>query len=212
MKRILSLFFVIIFTCVSFVGCNNTDGSKTLYRHGLDVISLMHEMSRSEEYLECLAAPDDDVKNIISQISSGDYTKPQKVYKITFSDGILSQVFESENINADGLSLTLKEYLELKMRSAYASNLNARSGSNYLVATSLCAAEKTFLCNELDETVVYLYTFKNAKPAMVSFVPGEDGAVLATGYFILIDYLSTNTQEDVEKLFFGVDVDVEVLK
>ena len=68
------------------------------------------------------------------------------------------------------------------------------------MAASVCTAGKKFVCRDITEHCIYLYTFENGTPIAVVFGKGEDGAASASGYFILDD-TELLSIEDVEKLF-----------
>ncbi len=60
---------------------------------------------------------------------------------------------------------------------------------------------------------MYLYTYESAAPVVILFNVGEDGAVLATGRFILYDGLNVNSKQEIEDSFEEnlFDVEVEVI-
>lgn len=60
------------------------------------------------------------------------------------------------------------------------------------------------------ENPIYLYTYENGNPVAVTFIAGEDGAVSASGTFVICDALTFESAEDVEAFFEEVEVEVEV--
>ena len=51
--------------------------------------------------------------------------------------------------------------------------------------------------------------YGGATPAAVTFVPGEDGAVMASGVFVFTDSLPTGSLEEVKEMFAPYSATVE---
>lgn len=191
-----------------FTGCASSD--KSLYAHGLDVIALMQEMTANESYLT-LYSGNEEVQEHLSAIGEGDHTTPQAVYRIRVVDGAFPGLLVAEQM--EGLSDTLKAQVESKMLASLLTQINAMKGSTALAAASILIAEKTFVSDQLTENIVYLYTYADAVPAAVIFLQGEDGAVSASGMFILEETLPTDTAQEIEAFFaeYAVEAEVEAL-
>ena len=146
--------------------------SKSLYRHGLDVISLMSEMTESEKYVE-LYTGDSDIKAVIEEIGSMDYSQAEKVYEITISDEILSAMAQTQSL--ENTSDELQKVLKTRVLASFMTQMNGMAGVEKLAASSVCTMGKTFVTDEKSETaVIYIYTFSDAYPVSVTFVSGED--------------------------------------
>ena len=178
---------------------------KSLYEHGLELISLMDEMAGSEEYISILSASE-DIKNILLETAKGDFSNPKTVYRITISG---TEIFDMAEANQRQLSDTLQENIKSRMASVLSNQINALAGTTELASSAVCTAEKVFVCPDLKESQIYLYLFDNAVPAVVTFTPGEDGAVSAKSSFVLLDdieaYLDSATNEFLE--MFGVKIE-----
>ena len=83
------------------------------------------------------------------------------------------------------MSDRLRSFMEERIQAAIATEINAAGGAMLLAASSICTASKTFVCQELTENAIYLYTYGDGVPAAVSFLRGEDGSVSATASFLL---------------------------
>ncbi len=158
------------------------DSDSAIYEHGLDVVSLMEEMASSEDYIG-LMVNSPEVKAILSSLADGDRTKPKAVYKISISDDMRSAATELAGV--DRLPDRLKEYLQPRMLNSVASLINGKFGMDAIAAASICAVEKTFVSGALTEDTAYLYTYEDAAPVYITFVMGEDGAISASGQFII---------------------------
>lgn len=178
---------------------------KSLYEHGLELISLMEEMAGSEGYMSILSTSE-DIKNILLDVGKGDFSNPKTVYRITLSG---TAIFDMAETDIGQLSYTLQENLKSRMASVVSTQINALAGTAELASSAVCTAEKVFVYPELKESQIYLYLFDNAVPATVTFTPGEDGAVSAKSSFILLDdfetYLASETNELLES--FGVKIE-----
>ena len=82
------------------------------------------------------------------------------------------------------------------------------AGAETLAAASICTVSDTFVCDNLTQNTLYLYTYETAVPVMVSFVTGQDGAVLATGIPILSDSFSPDSPENVQQFLEGFGAQV----
>jgi hypothetical protein len=63
------------------------------------------------------------------------------------------------------------------------------SGTMALAASSLVKKTDLFVDTSVTKTEVYVYIYDEAYPVFVAFTPGEDGAVSATGTYVIVDAL-----------------------
>lgn len=176
----------------------NTASEESLYEHGLDVISLMNEMVQSEAYGE-LMCYSSEIIEIGNEIAKGDYREPNAVYKLDVNS--LADLYELGEKESPELTDTLRTYVENRYYSSMASNLNGAYGTAVdLAASSVYTAVKTFVSNELSESTIYIYTYSDSYPVMVTFTPGEGGAVSASGSFILDDEFRDDGGQDIDML------------
>ena len=172
---------------------------KSLYEQGLSIISLMEEMVKSDAYIE-MYSQNQELIEMAAKAGDGDYTEPKAVYKITVSKNLMQMLAQGGTLTE--LSPTLREYVDRRMRGMIATQLNQSAGAQALAASSICMVQKTFANDTLDEVgISYLYTYENGFPIVVTFTPGEDNTVSASGSFIFSEDLSKATQEEMEQLF-----------
>lgn len=182
--------------------CGNNGGStktKSLYEQGLEVVSLMSEMTQSEEYID-LFIGNSDLNSVIQNISTGDYTTPKAVYAISVTDenlAALAELFGVENISEE-----LESYLTDRIFATLMTQINSRSGVENLAAASACTAQKTFVNESADKNVIYLYTYDEAVPVAVTFIVGEDSSVSASGVFVMYDEFACGSADEIESCFY----------
>lgn len=159
---------------------------KSLYKHGLEMIALMHEMAGNEAYRETFSV-NEEIGTILSEIAAGDYSRPGEVCAVTFSDESLEKMVTSlgDAENLDGMSEELKESLKQKMFGAVISQLNGKSGAVNLAAASICTTSRTFVNRDAEENVIYFYEYEGTNPVAVTFIVGEDDAVEATATYVM---------------------------
>lgn len=179
---------------------------KTLYEQGLEVVSLMGDLAGSDAYMEAVAPG--DIRDFIEIPEETDFTAPKAVYKITLSL-LDAEWLELLEIDSAEMPDTVDAYMKQKMSGAIINILNAQGGAKSLAAAGTLAVTKAFVCDEEAENVIYLYTYDNSVPAAVSFIPGENGAVIAQGMFLFSAGLEMETPEDIEEFFEGFPVEVE---
>lgn len=188
---------------------NNKSNAETLYTQGLEVIQLMSEMIQSEEYID-LYTDNSGIKEIVQNISTGDYTTPKAVYAISIANENLAKMVEMNSLV--DVSEKLKSFLTQRVFSSLMVQINSMSGAEKLAATSICTVGKTFVNENVKENVIYLYTYDNAVPVAVTFIVGEGQAVSASGAFIMYDRFACDSADEIKSFFSDIIVEVtEVL-
>ena len=199
-RLVMTAAFLVLCMVVLLGACNRENGRlpsspKTLLEHGQDVIALMDEMASSESYQQAMGGSD-ELQKVMQSI--GNHGEPQAVYKITLPDTLITSSF---GVDTSDWSDALKKNLRDRTASTVISQLNSSMGVAKLAAASACTAQKTFVSEDVTEPVTYLYVYGGATPAAVTFVPGEDGAVMASGVFVFTDSLPTGSLEEVKEMF-----------
>ncbi|MBQ2727510.1 MAG: hypothetical protein IJF78_17570 [Clostridia bacterium] len=164
--------------------------------HGMDVVGMMEELVGNRDYLTALSGKA-EVLEIAAKLDEGSYGRYRSVYRITLdSDRLRESLGLADVAMSDGL----RSYFDNGALASVITKINAAQGLNETMAASVCTAGKKFVCRDITEHCIYLYTFENGTPIAVVFGKGEDGAASASGYFILDD-TELLSIEDVEKLF-----------
>ena len=186
---------VLVFSLVACGKNENNAKTKSLYTQGLEVVQLMSEMTQSEEYID-LYTDNNDIKTVVQSINTGDYTTPKAVYAISMNSDNLAAIVE---INAlSNISKELKAYLTQRIFGSLMVQINGMSGVEKLATASVCTVTKTFVNENVNENVIYLYTYENAVPAAVTFTVGEDQTISASGVFIMYDNFTCDSAEEVK--------------
>ena len=213
MRRIIGRFTAVL-TLVSLLGlsaCGNSGGSfeaTSFYSEGLEIVRLMSEMVQSEEYID-LVTGDTGLKAIVQELADGDYSSPKAVYAISFSDETLLAMTGLDA--SDSMSEDLKSLILQRTLGSLVTQLNGRSGVEHLAVSGLCTASKTFVNENADGNVIYLYTFDNAVPIAVTFTAGENKAVSASGVFVLYDMFPCGSADEIKSFITAYeDFAVEV--
>lgn len=209
MKHLKILVPAISLAALLFFGaCNNKTTSSPaseLYHQGLALVSEMNEAVQSEAWVS-LFTGDPAVKEILSKAGQGDFSQPRAVYEIQFSDQAITSLTGQADLT--GFSESLQSRIYASIQGAAANQINAMAGAETLAAASICTVSDTFVCDNLTQNTLYLYTYETAVPVMVSFVVGQDGAVLATGVPILSDSFSPDSPENVQLFLEGFGAQV----
>ncbi len=183
---------MVFLLCACGSNNNGTAGQKaekSLYAQGLDIISLMGEMVQSDSYFASYSstpALKDCMEGISRAISEGQYDKPSAVYCLSLREEGIAEMFRKAGTDPSGdMSDRLKAYMQSKIFGSCASLLNSSAGTEALAASSIYTCTTSFVCSEASENVIYLYTYENANPVLISFIVGEGHAVYASGTYIL---------------------------
>ena len=179
--------------------------SKSLYAHGLDIVSMLSEMTSSESLIGIYTA-NSEIKDIILALGENSYEQPVAVYAITVPEDTLTGMAEMSNL--EDASEELKNYLMQRVMASLMSQINAMSGVENLAATSVCTVGKTFVSENATENVIYIYVYEGTAPVAVTFTLGEDHTVSATGTFILYDSFTCGSAEEIQSVFSDIVVQV----
>ena len=201
--------FVLVLTIIlGLAACgaaNEAKESKSLYAHGLDVVSMLSEMTRSENFIGIYTA-NSEIKDIILALGENSYEQPDEVYAITVPEDTLTGMAELSNL--EGASEELKSYLMQRVISSLMSQINAMSGVENLAASSVCTVGKSFVSENATENVIYIYTYEGTAPVAVTFTLGEDHSVSATGTFIFYDGFTCGSAVEIQSVFSDIAVNV----
>lgn len=182
-------------------------GGKSPVEHGMEVVGLMDELVGNRDYLSALSG-NSEVLEIAAELDDGSYETYRSVYRVTLdADRIRESLGLADVTMSDGL----RTYFDNGALASVITKINAAQGLNETVASSVCTAGRKFVCRDITEHCIYLYTFENGTPIAVVFGKGDDGAVSASGYFILDEDADLRSLEDVQKLFEEYSPDVTVV-
>ncbi len=189
--------------------CGVTDSElPSLEVHGMQIVSMLEEITESEDYLSIYSS-DSDIMSIINSFAEGDHSDPAAIYRLTLSEESVKSLCGTDILTS--LSPKLQAFLEGRVQASIINIANARGGSKALAATSICTVGKTFVSDEIAADTIYLYTFENAVPVAVSFTVGESHTVSATGTFLIAEELNTDSPETIREFFSEIDLSVEVV-
>ena len=202
--------FALMLACVSLLsaltGCAAKPG-KTAYDHGLELVQTMAVMANSEAYLAITTGSTEVTEKLIP-VQEGTVDQPAAVYAVKLGDEYLAAM--AEWIEVSEIPDGIKDIANQKLIGAFASQINAYAGAQNLAASAICAAGKTFVDESLTESVIYLYVFDNCPSAAITFTPGEDNAVSASGLFLL--YNEVDWSDEAALTAFFADMGAELSK
>lgn len=191
-RRVLTLAAVLVLA-LTLAACGRSEPEKSLFAQGEDVVDMMAELAKQDAYLDA-AASSTAVRDALAGAAVGSYDALDVVYAVTVdADALLS------GAAAEDMSEPLAGYLRGKSCAAVINMVNAQAGTEALAAANICAAGKSFVCEGLSQSVLYIYVYRDGVPAAVSFVPGDDGAVSAAGMFILDEGFPVGSAGEVEE-------------
>lgn len=211
MRKIISIFLSLTIV-LALAGCGNAANNdtpnmpKSLYEQGLEIVQVMSEMTQKEEYVDIYTGSS-EIKTIIQNIGTGDYSSPKAVYAISVTDDNWDAMEELNGLNS--ASKELKTFLTQRVFGSLMTQINGRSGVENLAAASVCTVSKTFVDENATDDVIYLYTYENAIPVAVTFVIGENHSVSASGVFVMYDEFASGSVEEMESFFSNITVDIK---
>lgn len=203
-KKVLSAFAVVVLPALvlSLSACGNNKSNtktKSLYEQGLEIVQLMTEMTQYADVYTWSS----EVLSVTQNIGNGDYTAPKAVYEISVSDENVAAMAElmTLGLGLDRASEGLKSCFMQSVFSSFIARINAKGGADNLAAASICTIGKMFVNENVNENVMYLYTYENAVPAVVTFLVGEDHAISASGEFVMYNEFTCGSADEVKSFF-----------
>ncbi len=174
----------------------------SLYQKGLDVVALMDEMVKNEDYVKLYTA-NTAISEIVNSLSEMDYQSPKNVYKLNIAaESILSAMMDmSGGMLSEGMSDELSRAVEQKVIGTVTTQIIAMSGAENLAASTVCTANQLFINHTMTEDVIYIYMYENAVPVAVTFIRGDEGIVSATGHFLLNEEMKSDSEESITQFF-----------
>lgn len=185
---------------------------KSLYQQGQELVAEMVEMAGTPEYLSFYTG-DQEVMEILTKAVEGkDYASPKVVYSIRVPESAMESILGMMDMQElEGLPESLRRRMYTQFFRGLPNQVNAMGGANILAATSICTATKTFVDPAVTENLIYLYTYENGVPVVVTFLPGEGGAVSASGMLILHDSFGAYSLEELVELLGRMGAEVETV-
>ncbi len=208
-KKIYICALILLMSIFAMTACGKKD-DKSLYEHGLDLVDTIVEAAEVEEYWEAMGIRGENFLEQIENITSGKYKEPKKVYALTISHDGLSNMLEEMDLDVDELSEDLQNLIGNRMFGSLANQVNAQSGSESLVVSSVLNATKTFVCDKLESNCMYIYLYKKGTPIAVTFIKGEDGSVSASATFLMAESLGEDLEEALEDIDIFDELGIEI--
>ena len=207
MKKLISMIMVFVMI-LSFGACHTKEKNvqKSLYEQGLDIISLMVELIRFDDYTEQYSKHQIEK---IQELANGDFSIPKKVYEVTITKETLLALAELEFEHS---SEQLKGAIANRILEEFITSINGRLGVSNFNISKRYKIEKAFVNTDMTENVIYIYTYENATPIAVTFTMQEDGAVTAVGNFIMNKDFSSDSVEEIQEFFSKFAVIVKELE
>lgn len=183
--------------------------AKTLREQGEELTVLLDEMVHNDSYIEAFTGSG-EIKEVAEHAAEGDRSELTAVYELTFAEEYFTELLDgAELIDTIDMSDELKENFKQRMLSSLLTQLNAREGTAKLAASAVCTVSESFVNKELQADTIYVYIYKNAQPATVTFLKGNDGAVQGTACFLMNEDLKGAGKEKLEEYFSELQAELK---
>ncbi len=185
--------------------------NEALYEHGMELAELLEEMLDSPEYFEMMGGSE-RLGEVIGPLMGSDLSEPNSAYIITLPKEALPMLMDSAEVDMDGFSGGLQNFIERRMISSVSSILNSRQGAETLAAASILTVSDAWAVGDLDTGCYLILSYPDVCPVMVSFC-GNSGIVTGTAAMLIGEPLEEDTTEGVSRLFdyLGIECDIEEL-
>ena len=207
-RRLFSLVLAVAFALLALGGCQaGPKGAASLKEKGMELTAAMAELAASGIY--SADATTMEGASDLTEAMAGDFSAPIAVYAITLPEGTVGRLLSLDK----SIPQSLADWLEGRACASIGSMLIARSGVQSLAALISVSYGKSFVFGGLEKPTLYLYKYAGALCVMVSFVPGEDGAVSGSAMFIPTDetLAAAASADDVRAwLLQAIELDADV--
>ena len=198
MKKLL-LLVVVCFLCLIVGSCDAPTRSFTEY--GDEVVAMVSEMANNDEYIRAMIGNISGYDEEFSKVKTIDFSNPSAKYELEIDLDELMKKLSNGKYDFEKLSEPLQDKISAGLGNSLASAVTSKSGSDKLVVASILSAGKCFVDESIKESKYLLYVFEPGCSMLISFVPGEGGAVSASGVLILNDNFKTDSEEQIELSF-----------
>jgi hypothetical protein len=186
---VLDVIVVGIFSKNNGADTNSATANVSLYDRGLSLVQEMNVLINDENYRKMVGVSA-ELESTVLELAGMDYTQPKAVYKVTNLDDYLELLMYMSEVDENSFKGEVKEYTDRKIAENLGNTvMSMLSGTSALAASSLVKKTDLFVDASVTEPLVYVYIFDESYPVFVSFIPGEDGAVSATGTYVIVDGL-----------------------
>ncbi|SPT70014.1 Uncharacterised protein [Anaerobiospirillum thomasii] len=204
MQKLKTFIYTCSFCCCVYGGSVSAAPScileNALYLKSQSLVSEMEQMLKSEEWIALFTA-DKDVRQLLLTIKDKNFSKLKTVYKL--SPAMKGPAWLALHSDLSSLPSSLQRRINDALYSTLGSRINAQDGPVTLSASSSCTVQQTFVLNTLKDNAIYLLTYENAIPVVVSLIPGQDGAVMASAVAVLNKNFKSSSAEDIENFLSG---------
>lgn len=208
LSKCLALIVILVMSfSLSACGQKTDAASTSLYAQGLEIVQILSEMTRNEDYVD-LYTGDPEIHSIGQTLGAGEYVSPKAVYAISIPRDALADMAALSD--PETVSEPLQNFLMQRTFASLMTQINGMSGVKNLAAASIFTASKSFVSADAPGDVIYIYTYENAAPIAVTFTVGEEQTVSAVGVFLMYDGFHCESAEKIESFFSENAIPVDV--
>lgn len=206
--------YICIICCLTilFSSCsvlNSQTSDKKLCDIGLELISVMNEMVKSDEYAKLIGG-DSSYLSVREDVNTDDYDYPTSVYKISPPNAeelLLKVVDDDDIVYWNDISNNLKKQIENRIGiNNIVSVINSSRGTYEIGFSSLYTAIEKDTQFKVKKDTTLLYVFESGTPIIITF--SESGII--TGQFLFLG--DVYTLSDIRDIFGEYECDVKKIK
>lgn len=173
---------------------NNVESS--LYDRSLDMIGALSELVADENYRNNVGLPK-KLEGIVSSLLEMNYSKPYAVYRVANLDNILEFIISGVSVTLDD---DIKKYIEIDFSDGICNMILSSYGSEAIAANAIFNINNVFTDENVTENEMFIYVYEDAYPVAVTYIIGENGAVLANASYLISDEFIGTDIDELEKL------------
>lgn len=193
---LLAAFIFVLSGCNSTPNSGSPDKSKpaanTLTDRSLELIGKVDKLA---EYVgpTNIYSSNAEITEELKNIADNDYSNPKGIFVIENLDSVVLKTMLSEIEMPEDIAKMLRN----RFASVVPSQITARNGDTSLAAASILNYSESFINEDLQSPVTYLYLYENGNNFMIYYNPNDEKIVNASVSIALSDELSkcTSTEE-----------------
>lgn len=172
--------------CLMSSACALAEDSLLL--HAEEMAAKLDMLSASKTYVTLLSGSE-EINNLLAEWSAAPHETPTAAYRVAVTEEHVNTLLSAAEEDPSAIPDAIRPELVKRLVNAAAPLINARAGVATLAASSVLTATTAFVDETVTEASIYILEYADAMPVIVSFCPAEDGAVMASASYLVLDAL-----------------------
>lgn len=178
---------------------------EALYEHSMELAGLLEDMLSTPEYFNMMSGSQ-AISDVIMPYMRSDLSEPESAYVVTLPEDALPALMGAAEVDLDGFSDELRDFVERRMQTSVPTILNSTQGAEVIAAASILTVSDAWAGETIDTGCYVVLMYPHCCPVMVSFT-GRDHVMTGTATMLLGAQAGEDPLDAVEELFGCLEMD-----